>query len=56
MNRCANCVSGQDGCMESCVDCECARCINYVDMTECCLGSMGSHYEPIMEDEEVSDD
>lgn len=37
---CLRCENYGDGCPESCIDCECARCIHYQSHSECCLGAM----------------
>lgn len=44
--KCANCEYGQEGCIESCIDCECARCIRYESNSDCCLGAMFDRYAP----------
>jgi hypothetical protein len=45
MSKCDTCAFNSDGCIESCIDCECASCTRHDDNDFCGLGMVYDRYE-----------
>jgi len=49
---CVDCAHGQEGCIQSCIDCECARCTRSDGNDDCSLGAMFDRYEPFDQEDD----